>query len=124
MQQETSMDMTETTTATEQARLSLSASAPASAPTAGTAPGSFAVKIASTGEMIDVAAGASIADALNAAGVRVETSCQAGLCGTCKLRYLEGTVDHQDMVLDGDEQQHYLTACVSRATSALLVLDL
>ncbi|MBC7456228.1 MAG: oxidoreductase [Massilia sp.] len=100
------------------------ASGTASEPTAGTAPGSFAVKIASTGEVIDVAAGVSIADALNAAGVRVETSCQSGLCGTCKLRYLEGEVDHQDMILDAGEQQHYLTACVSRATSALLVLDL
>jgi ferredoxin-NADP reductase len=88
------------------------------------APGGFAVKIASTGEVIDVAPGVSIADALNAAGVRVETSCQAGLCGTCKLGYLEGDVDHQDMILDDGEHQHYLTACVSRAKSALLVLDL
>lgn len=87
-------------------------------------PGGFAVKIASTGAVIDVAPGVSIADALNAAGVRIETSCQSGLCGTCKVRYLEGEVDHQDMILDGGEQQQWLTACVSRAKSALLVLDL
>ena len=100
------------------------ASDPTSGPGSGTAPGSFAVKIASSGKVIDVAAGVSIADALNAAGVRIETSCQSGLCGTCKVRYLEGEVDHQDMILDDAEQQHYLTACVSRAKSALLVLDL
>ena len=87
-------------------------------------PGSFTVKIASSGQRIDIAPGVSIADALNAAGVRVETSCQSGLCGTCKVRYLEGEVDHQDMILDDGEHQQWLTACVSRATSALLVLDL
>lgn len=93
-------------------------------PAADAAPGSFAVKIASTGQLIDVAAGVSIADALNAAGVRIETSCQAGLCGTCKVHYLEGDVDHQDMILGDADQQQWLTACVSRARSPLLVLDL
>jgi len=87
-------------------------------------PGSFAVKIASSGQVIDVAPGVSMADALNAAGVRIETSCQSGLCGTCKVRYLEGDVDHQDMILGDDEHRQWLTACVSRASSALLVLDL
>lgn len=87
-------------------------------------PGSFAVKIASTGAVIDVAPGTSIADALNAAGVRVETSCQSGLCGTCKVRYLEGEVDHQDMIMDDGEHTQWLTTCVSRAKSAMLVLDL
>lgn len=87
-------------------------------------PGSFALKIASTGEVIDVAPGISIADALNAAGVRVETSCQSGLCGTCKVRYLEGEVDHQDMIMDDGEHTQWLTTCVSRAKSPMLVLDL
>jgi ferredoxin-NADP reductase len=93
-------------------------------PAAGAVAGSFAVKIASSGQVIDVAPGISIADALTAAGVRIETSCQSGLCGTCKVRYLEGEVDHQDMILDDGEHQQWLTACVSRASSALLVLDL
>jgi ferredoxin-NADP reductase len=88
------------------------------------APGGFVVKIASTGAMIDVGPDRSIADALEAAGVRIETSCQSGLCGTCKIRYLEGEVDHQDCVLDAGEQAQWLTACVSRARSPQLVLDL
>ncbi len=86
--------------------------------------GEFIVKIASTGQMIPVAADKSIADALEEAGVPIETSCRAGLCATCKVRYLSGEVDHQDYVLDDGEKQHYLTACVSRALSEELVLDL
>ncbi|MEN3275969.1 MAG: hypothetical protein V7631_1759 [Massilia sp.] len=97
--------------------------APNEAGTTG-APGSFMVKIASTGAMLEVPAERSIADVLEAAGVRIETSCQAGLCATCKIRYLEGEVDHRDYILGADEQGQWLTACVSRATSGVLVLDL
>jgi ferredoxin-NADP reductase len=86
--------------------------------------GEFIVKIASTGQMIPVASDQSIADALEDAGVTVETSCRAGLCGTCKVRYLSGEVEHNDCILDDAEKHEYLTACVSRATSPELVLDL
>jgi vanillate O-demethylase ferredoxin subunit len=86
--------------------------------------GSFTVKLASTGAMIDVPADRSITEALEQAGVHVETSCQSGLCGTCKLRYLEGEVDHQDFILSDEEREQWFTACVSRAKSKVLLLDL
>ncbi len=41
-----------------------------------------------------------------------------------KIRYLEGEVDHRDYILGDDEHGQFLTACVSRATSDVLVLDL
>lgn len=88
------------------------------------AAGSFMLKLNSTGQMIQVSPTSSIADALKAAGVRIETSCEAGLCGTCKIGFLEGEVDHRDCILDDGEHQQFLTACVSRATSPVLVLDL
>lgn len=92
--------------------------------TQGTPDGSFNVKIASTGQMIAVEAGQTLADALVGAGIMLETSCVSGLCGTCKVRYLEGEVDHRDYILGPDEQSEYLTACVSRSRGELLVLDL
>lgn len=100
--------------------------APEPAPGAGAAlaPGSFMVKIASTGAMLEVAADRTITEVLEEAGVHVETSCLAGLCATCKIRYLEGEVDHRDYILDDSERGQWLTACVSRATSDVLVLDL
>ena len=86
--------------------------------------GRFKVRIASTGQQIGVPADKSLVEALADAGIELETSCVSGLCGTCKVRYLEGEVDHQDYILSPDEQSEYLTACVSRAKSELLVLDL
>lgn len=87
-------------------------------------PGSFMVTIASTGAMLEVPADRTITDVLAKAGIHVETSCEAGLCATCKIRYLEGEVDHRDYILSDEEHGQWLTACVSRATSSVLVLDL
>ena len=47
------------------------------------------------------------------------------MCRTCATTYLEGEVDHRDL-LNPDEIDHdtQLTVCRSRAKSDLLVLDL
>lgn len=87
-------------------------------------PGGFLVELASSGRLIEIGPDESIADKLNAEGVPVETSCQSGLCGTCKTRYKSGTVDHRDYILDDAERDEYMTLCVSRCEGELLVLDL
>jgi len=84
----------------------------------------FQIKIASTGVTYDVPAEKSIVEVLWDNGFDVETSCESGLCATCMTKYLEGEVEHADMVLDEDEQKDYLCVCCSRASSPLLVLDL
>ena len=86
--------------------------------------GSFMVVLASSGRQITVGPDESLSDALNKAGVPVETSCQSGLCATCKVRYLTGTVQHNDFILSDEDQTEYLTSCISRATSEVLTLDL
>lgn len=84
----------------------------------------FTVEIASTGAVFNIPADQSIVDVLHDAGIMVETSCVSGLCGSCKTKYLSGTVDHRDFILADDERETHLTVCVSRATSPRLVLDL
>lgn len=84
----------------------------------------FTVEIASTGQRLFVPPERSIAEVLRAAKIGIETSCEAGLCGTCKVRYLQGDVDHRDCILGEDEQREFLTVCVSRAKAGPLVLDL
>ena len=89
-----------------------------------TAGDGFLVKIASSGQTIAVPQSQSIVDALAGAGIAIATSCESGLCGTCKTRYLSGDVDHRDFILGEDEQVDHLTLCVSRCNSDVLVLDL
>lgn len=84
----------------------------------------FQIKVASSGAVYIVPNDKSIVEVLGEHGIEILTSCKAGLCATCKIRYLSGEVEHRDMVLDEAEQSEYLTACVSRAKSSMLVLDL
>ena len=96
------------------------------APTASADDGGFEVQLASSGRVIMVARDQSVAQALEAAGVIVPTSCEQGVCGTCLTRVLEGVPDHRDLYLTPEEQaaNDQFTPCCSRAKSARLVLDL
>ena len=89
-----------------------------------TTDGEFIAKIASTGQEILVKSEQTLSDALAENGVSIQTSCVSGLCGTCRVGYLEGEVEHHDYILSPEEQNICMTACVSRATSKVLVLDL
>lgn len=86
----------------------------------------FKVKIASTGEIIDVGADESIATALERHGIHLTLSCEQGICGTCITGVLEGIPDHRDDVLTEEEHaaNDMMTPCCSRSKSDLLVLAL
>jgi ferredoxin-NADP reductase/uncharacterized iron-regulated membrane protein len=86
----------------------------------------FEVKLARSGTIIHVPPELSIASALAGAGIRVETSCEQGVCGSCLTRVLDGAPDHRDAVLSAAERERgdRMLVCVSRAHGAQLTLDL
>lgn len=98
-------------------------SAPAAAPQQS---GEFEVQVASTGQVVRVAADVSVVTALAAAGIDIPTSCEQGVCGTCLTRVIEGMPEHHDCYLTPEEQSRndQFTPCCSRALSGRLVLDL
>lgn len=99
--------------------------APAAAGVASVAAESeFEVQIASTGQIFSIPRDRTILAVLSAGGVTVESSCEAGVCGTCRTRYLAGEPDHRDFVLMGDEPREFIMLCVSRSRGTRLVLDL
>lgn len=79
-----------------------------------------------TGRSIDVGSDCSLLDALEAAGIPIDSSCRDGICGTCETKVLDGVPDHRDSVLSAAEQatNKSMMLCVSRAKSDRLVLDL
>lgn len=82
------------------------------------------IEVQSTGQKITLTRSESIIDALARSGIDIPTSCQSGLCGTCKTRYISGEVEHGDCILSDDEHQEYLTPCISHIKSGALLLDL
>lgn len=95
-------------------------------PQAGAADRPFELDLWRSGRALQVAAGQSILDALNVAGVSVLSSCHQGTCGTCELGVIEGTPDHRDSVLNEHDRAagDCIISCVSRAAGDRLVLDI
>jgi len=84
----------------------------------------FTVRIAGSGETIDVPVGVSILEALRAAGHAVPSSCESGSCGSCRTKLVSGDVDHRDFVLTPDEYADNIMVCVSRGRGGEVVIDL
>jgi len=86
----------------------------------------FVVRLDYSGIDVTVAADQSILQAVEAAGIPVETSCREGTCGTCETTVLDGVPDHRDSVLSDEEHatNETMMICCSRALSPRLVLDL
>ncbi|MFE4306079.1 PDR/VanB family oxidoreductase [Streptomyces sp. NPDC056517] len=86
----------------------------------------FEVECRASGLTLRVDANTSILDAVENAGIGVDSSCRDGICGSCETRVLDGTPDHRDFLLSEAEQTAGATMmiCVSRCASGRLVLDL
>lgn len=85
--------------------------------------GSFHVRLARSGAVYTVPPEKSIVQVLRDNGVECETSCEAGVCGTCRTRFLEGVPEHYDLVLSDEEHEEFVLICCARSKSELLVLD-
>jgi phthalate 4,5-dioxygenase reductase subunit len=64
----------------------------------------------------------TILQVLQEAGLDVPSSCEAGTCGTCRMRLVSGEADHRDLVLFDDEMEGNIIICCSRAKSAEIVI--
>ncbi|RQS68224.1 flavodoxin reductase [Burkholderia sp. Bp8963] len=86
----------------------------------------FDVQLASTGKVYRIPVDKSVAASLAEHGVRIPTSCEQGVCGTCVTRVLAGDVEHLDCVLTPAQRERHghFTPCCSRAKGDLLVLDI
>ncbi|ETS83659.1 hypothetical protein PFICI_05535 [Pestalotiopsis fici W106-1] len=81
----------------------------------------FEVEIKSTGKVLQVPQEKSLLQILNEAGLDVEWSCTVGTCGTCMVDYCKGDIEHRGMVLDDEEKQKKMLACVSRGKGRVVI---
>ena len=86
----------------------------------------FNIELARSAMSLKVPSGKSVLQILKENGVNLISSCEQGACGTCKVRVLEGEINHQDVFLNSFEksQGNIMLTCVSRAKSKRLVLDI
>lgn len=87
----------------------------------------FYVTLARQGVTLAIPKGVSISDVMREHHLRVNTSCEYGVCGTCYTTVLSGEIIHEDTYLMDDEkaQQDCMMICVSRAKpGTTIILDL
>jgi ferredoxin-NADP reductase len=86
----------------------------------------FSVSVASSGTAVHIGAGETLLSALHRAGVEAPYSCRQGFCGTCRIRVLDGFIDHRETRLTKAEHNAgMMLACRSRASRGQrLTLDL
>jgi vanillate O-demethylase ferredoxin subunit len=84
----------------------------------------FRVRLAKSGGEYEVRADESIARALRRNGVKVDTSCELGYCGTCLTPYVAGEPDFRDQILRPSDRKRYVLTCCTRAKGDILELDL
>lgn len=99
-----------------------SAAPPEAGPVAPAATG-FAVSFARSGRQARIAAEGTVLQAAKAAEVRIVTSCNKGVCGTCRVKLLSGTVeiDHKGGIRQREIDQGFILACCSRPRSDLVI---
>lgn len=69
----------------------------------------------------------TILDVVRNAGIDIESSCEDGLCGCCRVGLLGGNPEHRDVVLTDAEKSanREILICISRAKKGeVLVLDI
>ncbi|MNH15214.1 Phenoxybenzoate dioxygenase subunit beta [compost metagenome] len=86
----------------------------------------FEVVAARSNKTVQVGEGQTILEALAQVGIKIDISCEQGVCGTCMCEVLEGEPDHRDVYLTDDEKaaNDQILVCCSRAKSNKLVLDI
>lgn len=83
----------------------------------------FTAELKASKKVVEVGATQTLLDVLKEAGLDVDSSCEVGNCGTCKVDVVDGRVEHKGTGLLEEEKCGAMLACVSRGVGRI-VLDL
>lgn len=81
------------------------------------------VFFASTGKSVQIAPGETVHAAAAKLGLHIPKACGMGICGTCKVKRLEGAVEmaHNGGITDEDVEEGYILSCCSVPTGDVVV---
>ncbi|RBW43579.1 oxidoreductase [Psychromonas sp. B3M02] len=85
---------------------------------------SFELYLRQSEQRISVVTGESMVDALHKAGIKVDTVCEQGICGSCLVEWSDGEPIHRDQCLEDTERDEYIALCCGGCHSQSLTLEL
>lgn len=68
---------------------------------------------------VDVPSDKSLLQALHASGLEIDSSCESGVCGACRVTLLGGDAVHRDMCMTPREREQNIITCVSRGKGTI-----
>jgi MOSC domain-containing protein YiiM/ferredoxin-NADP reductase len=83
----------------------------------------FTAELKQSGKVVEVGAMQTLLEALKDIGMDVDSSCEVGNCGTCKVDVCGGKVLHKGTGLFEEEKESSMLSCVSRGVGKI-VLDM
>ncbi|WP_432695867.1 2Fe-2S iron-sulfur cluster-binding protein [Marinobacterium sp. YM272] len=83
----------------------------------------FNVEFAKTGKSVRIAPGETVHAAAAKLGLHIPKACGMGICGTCKVKRVEGDIDmtHNGGITDEDVAEGYFLSCCSVPTGDVVV---
>ncbi len=83
----------------------------------------FSVTLTVSGMTVPCYADQRVLDAIDAAGLRLPSSCREGKCGTCRSRLISGQVDmkHNGGIRQRQIDLGYVLICCSRPLTDLVI---
>ncbi|SIS69229.1 PDR/VanB family oxidoreductase [Paracoccus saliphilus] len=83
----------------------------------------FTLVLARSGRQQVVEPGDSIVEALIDMDADISFSCEGGICGLCRTRWIEGPPVHNDRILTAEERAQDVMICVAGCKGPRLVID-
>ncbi|KAF2676157.1 PK beta-barrel-protein domain-containing protein-like protein [Lentithecium fluviatile CBS 122367] len=83
----------------------------------------FTAELKQSVKTVEVGAIETLLDALRAVGIDIDSSCEVGNCGTCRVDLCSGRVEHKGTGLLEGEKEGAMLSCVSRGIGKI-VLDI
>ncbi|KUJ18055.1 PK beta-barrel-protein domain-containing protein-like protein, partial [Mollisia scopiformis] len=81
----------------------------------------FSVEVKKTGMRLQVEEEKTLLQKLREAGLEVDSSCETGNCGTCRVEVCEGKVEHRGSGLAEEDKGVAMLSCVSRGVGHLVI---
>ena len=83
----------------------------------------LSVSFADSGKSVQIAPGETVHAAAAKLGLHIPKACGMGICGTCKVKVLEGDVDmtHNGGITEDDVEDGYILSCCSAPKGNVVV---
>ena len=81
----------------------------------------FTVELSKIKKTLSVDADKTLLQTIREAGLEVDSSCETGNCGTCKVEVCSGKVEHRGSSLSEEEKKTSMLSCVSRGVGHIVI---